>query len=133
VCVRYRFSHALYQTVLYDKIVSARRAQLHLRAAEALVRHFGEGSPLVAVTLARHFEIGADVHRAVQYLAVAATRAHQLLADREAREHFSRAIALIAGLPPAARATAALPLQVGPGCVDFNACIEPVHVSSLTD
>lgn len=52
--VRYRFAHALYQSVLHESLVSARRAQLHRRAAEVLVRHFGEQAPLLAVSLARH-------------------------------------------------------------------------------
>lgn len=119
--VRYRFAHALYQDVLYETMVSARRAQLHRRAAEVLVAHFGEQTRLIAVSLARHFELGGEASQAVHYLSVAGRNAHKLLAHREAREHFSRALALLAHMAPTDRDKAAVPLCLARGWVDFDA------------
>jgi DNA-binding winged helix-turn-helix (wHTH) protein/tetratricopeptide (TPR) repeat protein len=118
--VRYRFSHALYQSVLHESLVSARRAQLHRRAAEALAGHFGEQAPLIAVSLARHFELGGEASRAVHYLSMAGQKAHELLGHCEARKHFSRALALLDHVAPTERDRAAVPLHLARGWVDFD-------------
>src|SRR5574341_249643 len=57
---RYRFAHALYQRVLYEDLVAPRRAELHRRAGERLLRCWGENAPTRAAEMAEHFERGRD-------------------------------------------------------------------------
>ena len=56
---RYRFSHALYQNLLYDDLVNKRRVLLHRQVGEQLERHYGQRARQIAAQLARHFELGA--------------------------------------------------------------------------
>ena len=68
---RYRFAHGLYQRVLYEDLVAPRRGDLHRRAGELLLRHWGENSPARAVEMAEHFERGRDLARAVRFRTLA--------------------------------------------------------------
>jgi predicted ATPase len=53
---RYRFVHALYQQVMYERIGAARRVQLHWRIGERLETGYGERVNEIAAELAVHFE-----------------------------------------------------------------------------
>ncbi|HLV67807.1 MAG TPA: AAA family ATPase, partial [Polyangiaceae bacterium] len=119
--VRYRFAHALYQNVLYDSLVSRRRALLHQRAAESLLAHFGAHAAEVAVPLSVHFERGGDAQRALEFATMAGHNAHRLLAYSEAKEHFGRALALLGAATTPEIAVAAARLHLARGWVDFDA------------
>ena len=108
LAIRYRFAHALYQNVLYEDLVSKRRALLHRQAGEQLLRHYGERSPIVATQLAMHFERGRDFARAVEYLTHAGDNAAAIHAHGEAEAHYSRALELAAKLTAAEQATRSL-------------------------
>ena len=54
----YRFTHELVREALYDRLGSARRAELHLRVGEALEKR-GERSGRVLADLAHHFAAAA--------------------------------------------------------------------------
>lgn len=58
LATRYRFTHALYQNVLYDDLVGKRRVLLHRQAGEQLQKHYGGQAPRIATQLALHFERG---------------------------------------------------------------------------
>ncbi|MGH8655352.1 MAG: hypothetical protein ACREYE_25700, partial [Gammaproteobacteria bacterium] len=97
---RYRFLHALYQEVLYQRLAAAQRVRLHKRLAERLAAAYREHSHGVAAELADHFERGCDYPRALRYLAQAAKNAARRYANREALAYLNRALALVDRLPP---------------------------------
>lgn len=92
---RYRFTHALYQNVLYDRVAPARRVRLHRRIGERKEAAFGIRSAEIAGELASHFEAARDTRRAVDYRIRAGEVAVRRYADREAIDHFRRALALL--------------------------------------
>ncbi len=94
--LRYRFSHELVRRALYDRLSGLRRAELHLRAAEALERS-QSGSP---AELAHHFTEAASLggaDRAIDYNLRAAAAANSALAFDQAAESLLRALRL--GVP----------------------------------
>jgi predicted ATPase/DNA-binding winged helix-turn-helix (wHTH) protein len=107
---RYAFAHALYQNVFYDELVNKRRALLHRRAGEELLRHYGEQAPRIAVPLAMHFERGRDWARAIEFLLLAGTNARRANANTQAEEHYTRALALAEKLLPETRAETEFPI-----------------------
>jgi tetratricopeptide (TPR) repeat protein len=105
---RYAFAHALYQNVLYEELVSGRRAQLHRLAGERLLVHYGSRAPQIAVQLAMHFERGRDWERAIEFLILAGANAISRQANAQAVEHYTNALSLAARLPPESRAATEL-------------------------
>ncbi len=100
VTARYAFIHALYQSVLYQRLPEARRRRYHRRIGEGGERIFGAGARELAAELAVHFEEARDVWRAVRYLQQAAATAFRRYANREAAGYLTRALDL-ARLRPA--------------------------------
>jgi CHAT domain-containing protein/predicted ATPase len=96
---RYRFVHALYQNVLYDRIAEPRRIRLHRRIGERKAAAFGANAPEIAGELASHFEAARDIARALEHRERAGDLAVRRHADHEAIEHFERALHLLPGLP----------------------------------
>lgn len=93
---RYRFTHALYQNVLYQRVAEPRRIRLHRRLAEALAAAHGERAGEIAAQLAAHFEAAREPRRAVEHRVRAGDVAVARHAEREAVEHYRRALELIA-------------------------------------
>ena len=107
----YRFTHELVRKALYDRLGSARRAELHLRVGEAL-ESAGERSGRVLADLAHHFAAAAPLGatgRAVEYNLAAARAARSALAFDEAAARFRTALELRIE-PASARAEAYLEL-----------------------
>jgi DNA-binding CsgD family transcriptional regulator/tetratricopeptide (TPR) repeat protein len=94
----YRFTHELVRRALSDRPSSARRAELHLRVAEALEQGAGRSDERARVAaLAHHFAAAAPlggIDRAVAYNLHAARAAVEALAFDEAVERFDTALAL---------------------------------------
>ena len=67
----YQFIHVLYQSVLYDRIGTARRSSMHRRTGERLEAGYCDSAEDIAAVLALHFQRGRDAQRAVRYLAEA--------------------------------------------------------------
>ncbi len=92
---RYAFTHALVRATLYDGISQLRRARLHGRVGESLVRlRGGDLDPHLAM-LAHHFAQAAPVERpdrAIDFALAAARRADRLLAWEEAAQHYRAAL-----------------------------------------
>src|SRR5206468_4074899 len=61
---RYRFAHAIVQSVLYDEIGAARRARLHRQLAETLATR--PGAERRAAELAHHWGLATGPHAAEQ-------------------------------------------------------------------
>ncbi|HTG72893.1 MAG TPA: AAA family ATPase, partial [Terriglobia bacterium] len=96
---RYGFIHALYQNVLYERVSSSRRVQLHRRIGEQGEALYGERAGEIAAELAMHFERGSNYRQAVKHLHIAAENALRRYAYREAVALSRRGLELIVRLP----------------------------------
>ena len=119
LATRYRFSHALYQNLLYDGLVSKRRILLHRQAGEQLLHHYGDQAPRIAAKLALHFERGRDFERAIEYLTHAGDNAAKLFANPEAEEHYSHALSLIERIPAEKQDETSLSIRQKRGAVNM--------------
>lgn len=91
---RYGLAHALYASVILQRVSESKRARLHARVGIQAERVFGDRVSEVAPELAHHFETAHDIPRAVRYLRLAAeveTRRH---AHREAGAYLRHALSL---------------------------------------
>lgn len=110
---RYAFRHALYQTVLQERIVPHRLQRLYQQTGERLETAYGPRAGELAAELAVHFEEGRDTPRAVHYRQRAAENALRKSAHQEALMHASAGLALVETLPETPeRAQQELTLQV---------------------
>ena len=113
----YRFAHELVRRAVDDRSSAARRAELHLRVAEALEHGHSRGdSRAVLAALAHHFAAPAPVggtERAVSYNLLAAESAIAALAYGEAQERLETALELGVRDP---HERAAVMLQLGDAC-----------------
>ena len=92
----YRFTHELVRRALYDRLTRIRRAELHLRVAEARESNEGRTARDLA-DLAHHFAAAVplgDMGRAVEYNLLAARAATAALAYDEAAERLRTALEL---------------------------------------
>jgi DNA-binding winged helix-turn-helix (wHTH) protein/predicted ATPase len=113
----FEFLHALYRTVVYDRLPAGRRAELHRRIGVRLEGAFQERARNIASELARHFEQGRDADRAVVYLQHAAEHARRRSAYPEARLHYERALALLPSRAAGDRLEREIALRTGLGGV----------------
>jgi DNA-binding winged helix-turn-helix (wHTH) protein/predicted ATPase len=113
VVPKYGFIHALYQNVLYERLSSSRRIQLHRRIGAQEEQLYGDHAAEIAAELAMHFERGANYKQAVEYLQQAAENALRQFAYREAVGLSRRGLELIERLPATAeRARQELALRI---------------------
>ena len=113
---RYRFGHALYQEVVYDRLPVGARIRMHQQIGARLERGYGEQARDIAAELAEHFVRGHDTTRAVQYLSYAGEQALHRSAHQEACHQFTRALELLATLSETpARVQQELDLQLALG------------------
>lgn len=66
--ISYRLRHGLQQSALYERIAPMRRANLHLRLAEALEQGPFQDLDSITSVLVQHFEQGKAFRRAAQWL-----------------------------------------------------------------
>ncbi len=85
----YYFWHPLLQSRLYERMSGARRARIHLRAAEIL-RQFYAGREVEGAALITHHLIcaGADAATIVRYARLAGDRAYSLSAYPDAERYY---------------------------------------------
>jgi predicted ATPase/DNA-binding winged helix-turn-helix (wHTH) protein len=95
----YRFVHALYQQVLYQRVSAAQRVRLHQRIGARLEVGHGTQVDDISAELAMHFERGRDAQRAVQYLRQAGQRSLERSAYVEAVAHLTRGLEVLKTLP----------------------------------
>jgi predicted ATPase len=96
---RFAFVHAVYQQVLYGRLLPSRRVQAHRRIGQRGEEMYGERTNEIAAELAMHFEHGTDDRRAATYLHQAALNALYRSAYREAIALSRRGLELLARLP----------------------------------
>jgi DNA-binding winged helix-turn-helix (wHTH) protein len=99
VAGRYAFIHAMYRSVLYERIPIGHRVGLHLRIGARLERAHGARAGEIAGELAMHFEHGRDFARAVHYRRHAAEMALRQHGYREAVDHAKHGLGMLAALP----------------------------------
>jgi len=102
VVTRYGFVHSLYQNVIYKRLSTARRSQLHLRIALAGEAVYGERAREIAGELAMHFERGRDFKRAASYFEQAAKNAIRYFAYAEAINLSLHGLKLVTRFPEGA-------------------------------
>jgi predicted ATPase len=113
---RYGFLHALYQSVLYERMGAIQHTRLHRRIGERLEEVYGNRAGEIAAELAVHFEQGREYRRAIHYLQQAAQNVLQRSANRETIQHLTRALELLKTLPDTPeRAQQELMLQIALG------------------
>jgi DNA-binding SARP family transcriptional activator/predicted ATPase len=116
----YRFRHSLFQTYLYNHLDILERSRLHGNVGNELEKVYQADQEKLSefsYTLARHFETGGIVEKAVRYYNLAGKNALRLSASQEALAHFYHAIHLMETLPASAerdRKELELQLSLGP-------------------
>jgi DNA-binding winged helix-turn-helix (wHTH) protein/predicted ATPase len=99
VATRYRFRHALYQDVMYERVPAARQALFHRRIGLREESGYGERCGEIAARLAMHFERGQDLARAVRYHHLAAQQAMQRSGYQDAIGQLTHGLELLQRLP----------------------------------
>jgi len=99
IAAGFRFHHALYQEVLYDRLSVSHRLQLHQRIAVREEAGYGERADEIATELAHHYSLANIKNKAIQYFRVAGERAVARGAVVEAEEQYRCALKLLGELP----------------------------------
>lgn len=116
VAAGYRFLHALYQDVLYERVPAGQRISLHKRIGEREEQAYGDQTRAVAAELAVHFTQGREYHKAIKYLQQAGENALRRSAHQEAISLLAQGLKLIVTLPDTLeRARQELTFQVALG------------------
>lgn len=97
----YAFRHALYPTVIQERLGAARRRRLHLLIGERKEHGYKKRAAEIAEDLAVHFEQARDFSRAVKYSQQAGENAVRRYANEEAIRHFTKGLELLKTLPDA--------------------------------
>jgi tetratricopeptide (TPR) repeat protein len=95
----YRFLHALYSEVLYERVPVGSRAELHRRIAEREELAYGDRCDEIAAELAYHYRQAPNVEKAVHFLRSAAEQAAARAAYAEAFSHLTTGLDLLKTLP----------------------------------
>lgn len=94
--ITYNFWHPLIVSHLYNRLSAARRAQLHRRAANALMLAHPGSEDEVAAAITHHLSRGgSDAASLAKYAELAANRAYTLSAYSEAEHYYRKAIEAI--------------------------------------
>jgi predicted ATPase len=96
---RYRFLHAIYQQILYERLTTIRRIRLHQAVGEKMERLWGAQAHEHASALAVHFELGQAYPQALQYLGLAAENARRKYAYHEMVALLTRSLSLLPAQP----------------------------------
>ena len=94
----YRFIHALYHEVIYQRISAGQRLRLHEQIGLRKEAGYGVQAPKIAVELSIHFEYAQNWPRAVWYRQYAVNQAIQRSAYHEAHEHLRQGFSLLTRL-----------------------------------
>jgi tetratricopeptide (TPR) repeat protein len=94
----FRFHHALYQEVLYERLPAGRKVQVHRRIAMREEAGYGERAGEVASELAHHYSCANDKSKVIKYLGLAGERAVARGAVVEAEDHYNQALKVLGDL-----------------------------------
>lgn len=95
----YAFKQALVQGTAYGTLLHSRRAEIHARVAECLVREFPETVEGEPESIAHHYSEAGLVNQAVGYWQIAGQRAMMRSANIEAEGHIRRGLKDLTAMP----------------------------------
>jgi class 3 adenylate cyclase/tetratricopeptide (TPR) repeat protein len=98
----YLFKHILVREAIYDRLLSAARAAMHLKVAVELEKRSGNALIERAESLAHHFVAGGDASKAFRYLSMAARKSLNVYSIPEAEGYFRKALAIYGEHPSCA-------------------------------
>jgi hypothetical protein len=98
----FEFRHVLMRDALYDGILSSRRAELHLRVANAIERRGSANVAEFVETLAYHFSLSTKHDKAFSYCLLAGRKCLDIYSLEEAERYFRKALSLIELVPQCA-------------------------------
>jgi class 3 adenylate cyclase/predicted ATPase len=96
----YIFKHALIQETAYQSMLLSRRQQLHTRIGDTLVERFPATAATQPEVVAHHYTTAGLAAQAIEYWGRAGRRAVERTANAEASAHFTKALSILASLPP---------------------------------
>jgi len=112
----YVFKHALIQDTAYESLLKSTRQQYHQRIAHVLEAQFPETMETQPELLAHHYTEAGLTEQAVASWQRAGQQARQRSANKEAVQHLTQGLALLARLPETPlRAQRELDLQIALG------------------
>ena len=118
VATSFRFHHALYQEVLYDRLAAGQRFELHPRIAMREEAAYGDHAAEIATELAHHYNCANNRNKAIHYFRLAGDRSVGRAGFMEAEEHYRGALKLLIELPQVTeRDRQELTLQISLGTV----------------
>ena len=91
----YTFKHSVLRDVAYETVLKRVRQRYHSRVATWLEAHAGERLAEYLRLIARHYELGGETERALEYLLQAGDRARLLGAFQEALGDYERGLAIL--------------------------------------
>jgi len=94
--VEFSFKHILIRDVCYGTLPRAERRSAHASVAQYIEHVSGEHDRDLAWLLAHHWQEAGELGRAIDYLLLAADRAQEAMAERDAMALFARAHELAA-------------------------------------
>jgi predicted ATPase len=92
VAARVQFLHGFYRDVLYNRIPSGRRVELHRRIAEREEVGWGERAAEIATELAHHYTQAGQTDQVIHYAQLAAEQAVEHGGYSEAINHLTTAL-----------------------------------------
>jgi len=128
VASSFRFHHALYGDVLYERVPAGYRIELHSRIAARGEKAHGERAGEIATELAHHYSHANDRNKAIKFFQMAGERAALRYAMVEAEHHYTNALKLLGELPETPerdRRELALQLAVGPAFMSVKGWAAP--------
>lgn len=90
----YAFRHIITQETVYRSLLRSQRPGLHLTVAESIEALYAGGLTNQAEVLALHYDLARVRDKAMHYALLSGDRARERFANREAIEHYSRALQL---------------------------------------
>jgi class 3 adenylate cyclase len=98
----FEFKHVLMRDALYDNLLSALRAELHLTVGYAIERRSTARLSEVVETLAYHFSLSGRHDKAFRYCSLSGTKCLEIYSLEEAEGYFRKALGLLEQAPQCA-------------------------------
>jgi predicted ATPase/class 3 adenylate cyclase len=96
----YAFDHGLLQQTIYESVPFTNRRELHRRVGEYLEAQYADALEAYLELLSFHYCNSTDKSRAFLYATKAAEKCANMFANKEAIEHYRRALDAAESLPP---------------------------------
>jgi DNA-binding SARP family transcriptional activator/Tfp pilus assembly protein PilF len=128
----YHFWHPLIVSHLYDRLSSARRAQLHRRAASTLIHAYAGHEHEVAAAITNHLlKGGGEASQIAYYAELAGNQAFSLAAFAEAQQYYMQAVQTITNADHCFTLTASGAQFIAP--LPWQGLRSPIHVARVLE